>query len=46
MNDRTRALGEAPGTRSIAGGIVILAAVTAAAAINARRQQRPHPPRI
>jgi drug/metabolite transporter (DMT)-like permease len=30
-------LGEAPGARSIAGGLVIIAAVTAASAINARR---------
>jgi drug/metabolite transporter (DMT)-like permease len=33
-------LGEAPGTRSIAGGLVIIAAVTAASVINARRAVR------
>jgi drug/metabolite transporter (DMT)-like permease len=33
-------LGEAPGTRSIAGGLVIIAAVTAASVINARRAGR------
>ena len=36
------ALGEAPGARSIAGGVVILAAVTAASVINARRRQPPN----
>jgi len=36
------ALGETPGARSIAGGVVILAAVTAASVINARRRQPPN----
>ena len=31
-------LGEVPGARSIAGGVVIILAVTAASAINARRR--------